>query len=277
MTLLSFVSYQARRLLLRPRWLLPLPITLFLVYRGMNAVLAMSEMTGASTNAWDAAFMTFGNPDTVYFALTAVFLYLVGDLLPEPVFGQWMMLRLGSRRRWWLGSSLTLALALLVYLALTYGLFMTLIGLVLPYSTQWSAYANQDFIAINMYMKGMHLGPGLNFLYLTGLMALGWYGLGQLMMAAALLFQRPLAGPLIGALALLAGVYGVNISGIYPSSLPLILLYSFHLELTPGVWPVREVPIHLSFLYWLVWIVFFGVVGWWISQRQDLEPASRIG
>ncbi|NMC14641.1 MAG: hypothetical protein GYA34_17365, partial [Chloroflexi bacterium] len=87
--------------LIRWRWLISLPVMGFIAYRSVNAVNALSATTNYTpVNAWDAAFHAFGSADVLYLVLAVVFMALIGDLLPDPAYGQAVILRLGSRHLW---------------------------------------------------------------------------------------------------------------------------------------------------------------------------------
>ena len=111
MSFLSFLGYQLHWQLLRKRWLLPIPLVMFLAYRGINYLTRSGDFLPEmlAVNVWDLLFVTFGNKFNVYFVFALLFLYLVSDLLPETNLGQLVLFRLKSRKAWWLGKTLTTA------------------------------------------------------------------------------------------------------------------------------------------------------------------------
>ncbi|NMB88709.1 MAG: hypothetical protein GYA17_10135 [Chloroflexi bacterium] len=267
-----FLVFQIRQYLLRPRWLLAFPAILFVAYRSTNAVVYQSTTYyNAPSNAWDAAFHALGSADAVYLLLSALFLYLVCDLLPEPRYGQWALMRLGSRQAWWLAKVLTVFLAALLYTALTAVLVLGMASLRLPLESTWSVATNDQFhfIEIGLTKDALNSPPLVIYLQMVLLLGLGWLAMGLVTLAGTLLSHRPLVGFLAGATLLLAGYVGAWASGMIPTQFPYILLPSFHMEYTPGPMPIRQLPVATSVLYWLVWAAVLTGAGLAFSRRQD--------
>lgn len=268
MKITAFIKYQLRYYLLRWRWLLCLPVMGFIAYRSTNAVNALSAMTGHPVNAWDATFHAFGSADVVYMVLAVLFLALIGDLLPEPAIGQSMLLRLGSRRLWWFSKILTLATATLGYLFINMLTFFLLVSAALPWTSDWSEYTRSDFIAVGLYKDVMLISPLKTFTYLVILLALGLFCLGLIGMTVTLAARRNVVGFLAGAGVLLSGYIGTSFAGSVTSWLMNVLITN-HFELTPGVYPIRNIPVGLSVLYWISSIIVLGLIGLTLSRRQD--------
>jgi hypothetical protein len=135
MRFLHFLTFQLRLYLVRKRWLLPLPLIAFIAYRSAHAVLALSQGSfgPARPNAWDLLFIALGNYTNIYLAIGLLYIFLVCDLLPEPSLGQMLLFRLGSRRQWWWGKTLTLLLATLVYLLGITSLLALFATVILPW------------------------------------------------------------------------------------------------------------------------------------------------
>lgn len=265
----AFLKYQLRFYLIRWRWLISLPVIGFIAYRSINAVDALSATTNYTpVNAWDAAFHAFGSADVVYLILAVVFLALSSDLLPDPAYGQAMMLRLGSRRLWWLGKVLTLAMAALGYLALNLSCFMILVGIKLPWVREWSEYARYDFNALGLYKDTMLITPLETFINLVALLGLGLFCLGLIGMTATLAARHNVVGFLAGAGVLLSGYIGTHFAGSV-TAWWMNLLITHHFELTPGVFPIRNIPILISFLYWVIGALLLNLIGLMLSQQQD--------
>lgn len=264
----AFLKYQLRFYLIRWRWLISLPVIGFIAYRSINAVNALSAITGRPVTAWDAAFHAFGSADVVYLVLAVVFLALISDLLPDPAYGQAMMLRLGSRRLWWLGKALTLAIATLGYLALNLACFVILVGIKLPWAREWSEYARYDFIALGLYKGTMLISPLETFINLVALLGLGLFCLGLISVTATLAARRNVVGFLAGAGVLLSGYIGTHFAGSV-SSWWMNLLITHHFELTPGVFPIRNIPVVISILYWVIGALLLSLIGLTLSKQQD--------
>ena len=76
MRFLSFVSYQLRSQLLRWRWLLPIPLFFFLIYRAHNYLQHLLA-NGSLVNWWDMLLIVTGNFQYLYFGTALLFVYLV--------------------------------------------------------------------------------------------------------------------------------------------------------------------------------------------------------
>ncbi len=91
MRFLAFLRLQFQMLVVRWRWLLPLPVMAFLGYLMINTLKvnllpAFLAQPGQEpvVNAWDALFIAFGNAYYMIFVIANLFLILVCDSLPSP-------------------------------------------------------------------------------------------------------------------------------------------------------------------------------------------------
>lgn len=267
--LMPFLQVQFNQMLWRKRWLLPLPLLGFIAYRCTNAIQVSSRFNPLAPNAWDLLFTAFGNRFNVYLAIGLLFLYLVCDLLPEGALGQQVLLRLGSRKTWWLGKVLTLLGLTLVYVFGSAGLLAIMASLAFPWQAGYSAaaMANPDQVGLPMsFFRAIQPGPPWQVLgaYLL-LLILGLFCLGLLMMVVTQLTRRYFFGLLAGCLALASGYIGLFLSA--PPVWSLILM-SEHFTYM-GQFPLRNVPLGYSILYWAVWIALLAAGGLLISRRQD--------
>ena len=270
MHFLSFVNYQLRWQLIRRRWLLPLPLLLFLAYRSFN-YLTQPGLAGPmqTTNAWDLLFLIFGNRFNIYFALGLLYLYLVCDLLPEPDLGQLVLLRLRSRKVWWAGKVTTLLLLTLVYVLGSAVILTALAGLVLPWETGYSQQAQFMPETINLPMNFFRvIQPPSPLTFLTqelALLVLGLFGFGLVMLVINQITKRYYYGLLAGCVIFFISLVSIELSG--PPSWAA-WLPGYHLTYLAMI-PVRTTLLGYSFLYWAVWIAGFGLAGFVISRRQD--------
>ena len=272
--LLSFMNYQLRWQLRRKRWLLPIPLLLFLAYRSIN-YLTIPGAGGAmqATNTWDVLFLVFGNRWTVYFALGLLYLYLVCDLLPEPNLGQLVLIRLRSRKAWWIGKLLTLLILTMVYVLVSVVILAACGAAVLPFEVGYSNQARFMPETVNLPMQFFRgIQPPLPWVFLAqelALLSLGLFAFGLVMMVVNQVTRRFYFGLLAGCLVLFGGLVSISLSGppVWAAWLP-----GAHLTYFASI-PNRTIPLEYSFLYWGVWIVIFGLVGLAISRRQDHRAA----
>jgi len=270
MRFLSFITYQLRWQLLRNRWLLPIPLLLFLTYRGFNYLTGTGMgLPTQSTNAWDLLFLVFGNQFNVYFALGLLYLYLVCDLLPEPNLGQLVLLRLRSRKTWWAGKLATLLLLTVVYVLGSALILAALAGLALPWQAGYSQQAQYLPETVNLpmeFFRRVDPPPPLIFLAQElALLALGLFAFGLVMLMVNQLAGRYYFGLLAGCVALFGGMVSIYLSGPPPWA---AWLPGYHLTYL-GMLPNRMFPLAYSFLYWAVWVAVLGLAGLVISRRQD--------
>jgi len=267
---LAFLDFQIKRSVLRLRWLLPLPVFLFIAYYSKNGIQVLANSYNVSANVWAILLYALGNSPTIYLALTTLFLFLVCDLVPEPNFEQWIMLRLGSRCLWWREKILTLCAASLCYTTLVTGIILLYAGLSLPWQNQWSGMITTwKNVEMGLPKEVIDSSPLVISLQHVSLLALGWIGIGMLTITVSLWSQRWLIGYLAGCVVLLSGYIDTLFVGSLPTKFPYVLMITYHLEYTPGWIPQRNIPFSYSLLYWLAWIIILGGIGVWINQRQD--------
>jgi hypothetical protein len=276
MPFLSFVGYQLRWQLLRKRWLLPIPLVMFLAYRGINYLTLSGDLMPEmqAVNAWDLLLVTFGNKFNIYFVFGLLFLYLVSDLLPETDLGQLMLFRLKSRTAWWLGKTLTLLILTLIFVLGSAGLLAGFASLALPWEAGYSQQATAFPFSVNlpmMYSDSELLAPPFVFLSQElALLALGLFAFGLLMLVVNQLTGRYYYGLLSGGVILFASYVGTALSGPPPWAKWLPGSHLTYLSILP----VRFFPLWYSFVYWAVWILIFWLVGFFISRRQDLSASQ---
>ena len=277
MSFLSFISYQLHWQLLRKRWLLPIPLLMFLAYRGINYLtqnnIYTSEIQGV--NAWDLLLVTFGNKFNVYFVFGLLFLYLVSDLLPETDIGQLILFRLKSRTAWWLGKTLTLLILTIVFVLGSAGLMAGFASLALPWEAGYSQQAIDSPDSVNLpmsYYTTEPLAPPFVFLFPElALLALGLFVFGLLVLVINQVTRRYYFGLLAGAVILFASYMGIFLSG--PPSWAK-WLPGYHLTYMTLI-PVRTIPLWYSFVYWVAWILLFWLIGFCISRRQDYSSSQE--
>ena len=273
MQFLTFLKLQTRLLVIRWRWLLPLPVMSFIAYLLTNT-LKNNQLPGFlpgsanMVNSWDALFITFGNAYYVIFVIANLFLILVCDSLPESGFGQMAVFRLFSRKKWWAAKSLSMLLAAFLYTLICFGLLLCLASIGLSFNFEWSQFANYPPNILLPFFLQKQSSPLEAAGILFGLNVLGFWSLGVLMQVITLLTKRYLYGYLT---ALLVLVGSLGISGSLVNVLPYLQLLPAvrNLILTFYPFPFREVPLFWSFIYWAIWLLLLNLAGSRISRRQN--------
>ncbi len=180
---LGHIRFEIVQGLLRPRWLLPLPVTAFLAYLSAGRLRVDASNVGLGTgvfNQWDLLFHVFGNPYYVLYVLTPLFIYLAADQAADRRLDSAVLMRVGSRRRWWAAKGLALGAASTVYTLLMFGLCAAIGVAGFGWEPTWSE-GIRFFVSVDPYIVpgALLLSPGAAVIYLAGLLALGWLGLGM--------------------------------------------------------------------------------------------------
>lgn len=277
MNFLRFMRFEIGQHLLRKRWLLPLPIMLFIAHVVIGGVLVRSSNFSLSVNTWDALFSVFGNARIILVIITLLFLYLVSDLILETALGEAIVLRLGSRRLWWLGKALTLGLAVLSYAVITVGIVGVVASFVLPWQSVWSEAASQFPLEFCVAPAALALSPASAFGQLLLLLILGWFCLGLLVMVVTQFSHHHAWGFVVGVLVLFSGLVAW-IAGVRPPYSYLFihehLLFYLH-YFRDG--PLAPLPVIASVFYWIGWIAVLLALGYRLGLRQDFFPQEHRG
>jgi hypothetical protein len=234
---------------------------LFIAYVRISEVLVRASNFSMSGNAWDALFSVFGNSNIIFFVITLLFLYLVSDLMLETELDEAILLRLGSRRLWWLGKTLTLGLAVLSYAVIIVGIVGAVASFVLPWRSAWSKGALQFPLEFYVAPAALAMPPACAFGQLLLLLILGWFCLGLLVMVVTQFSHH---------YALRAGVPP-------PYSYLFIhqhLLFNLHYLREASSAPPSVVA---SVFYWLGWMVLLLALGYRLGLRQDFFPQEHRG
>lgn len=267
---LSFLKFNIEQYIVRKRWLIVLPVCLFIVYFGDSAILVPSRHYNIlSPNIWDSLFNILANGNIILGLLTFLFLFLISDISVETSFGELVLFRLQSRSKWWLGKILTLVLATLLYT----GIILIIIGgvssFVFPWGNLWSEMARAHPVDLYLNPDVLKFSPSGAFLRLTTLLILGWFSLGLATIVASLLLNNAIIGFLVGVIINVCGLFGYH--GCIPHpfenlSINNHILFDFH---SFGAKNSFYPPYSLSIIYWVIWIALFAVIGFLICRKKD--------
>jgi len=219
----------------------------------ISGVLIRASNFSMSGNAWDALFSVFGNSNIIFFVITLLFLYLVNDLMLETGLDEAILLRLGSRRLWWLGKTLTLGLAVLSYAVITVGTVGAVASFVLPWQSTWSEGALQFPLEFSVVPAALALSPLYAFGQLLLLLILGWFCLGLLVMVVTQFSHHYAWGFVVGVLVSFSGLGALRADVRPPYSYFFIhqhLLFNLHYL---GDAPSASPSVVVSIFYWIGW------------------------
>ncbi|HZW03933.1 MAG TPA: hypothetical protein VFF68_08395 [Anaerolineaceae bacterium] len=276
MRFLAFFRIQFHLLIVRWRWLLPLPVMAFIGYLLINAlkVHLLPEFLSPpgqepQVNAWDALFIAFGNAYYMVFVIANLFLILVCDSLPESGFGQLALFRLGSRKTWWAAKSLAMLLAALLYTLMCMLIVLGVASIGLPFRLEWSPWtAGYPANALLPFFVPEQMSPLAAATVLFGLDVLGFWTLGTLVQVITLFTHRYLYG-YFAALLVLLGSFALSGSLINIANALHLLPPVRNMILTFYPYPFREVPLAWSYVYWGVVLGLLLLTGAFTSRRQN--------
>lgn len=271
----AFLRIQLHQLIVRWRWLLPLPVMGFLSYLLSNAIIvrnppAFLSQNGAGNmvNSWDALFTGFGNAYYMVFVIANLFLLLVCDSLPESAIGQLAVFRLGSRKSWWAGKSLSMLIAAFIYTLAGMVLLLGLTSLRLGFSWEWSKFgwSGDTILVPALFLQSS--SPLATALVLFGMDVLGFWALGMLMQVVTLLTRRYLLGYLT-ALFVLIGSMGISGSLVNVADGLKLFPAIRNLVMTFYPYPFREVAMGWSYVYWGICLTALYLLGYILSRCQN--------
>jgi len=264
-----FIWFEIDQHIIQKRWLLLFPIMLFISYLEIGGVLIQSSNRSLTVNAWDALFSVFGNGNILFFVVTTLYLYLVSDLASETGFSEAVLFRLGSRRLWWLGKTLTLIFAVVAFVFISVGIVSAVASFVLPWQNAWSEAASRLPLEFFIVPPVLAMKPATAFGQLLFLLGAGWLCLGLLTLVITQIARYPLWGFIAAISTNLISLIALRNDVRPPYSFIFIhqhLLFNYH---SFGSLETPYPPMIASVLYWVILIALFFVVGWWLSLRRD--------
>mgnify|MGYP001773542108 CR=1 FL=1 len=269
MALLRSVHLHVVQHIRKARWWLVVPISIVTTYLLLGSMLALAAQRALPLNIWDALFNVFGNQYLLFFCLTPLYLYLVSDLATDSRFSEALLLRLGSRRAWWIGKVATLGIVTGIYLGVLVAVAMSMASFVLPWESGWSAKTVQYPIETYLPPEALTFAPGAAFGMLVVLLGLGWFCLGLAVVVGGRVFGSARWGFMIGLLINMSAIFLVHtyVPPPYDS-----FFVNYHMMFTYHAFgdSTSEYPsIATSLLYWLVWIIVLFPSGWWLNARHD--------
>jgi len=270
-----FLFFEIDQHLFQVRWILPIPIALFISYIVTSRILVTSANSSLSSNVWDVLFSVFGNGNILFFVLNVVWIYLVSDLPIEAQFGQLVMFRLHSRKQWWFSKIFLLIVLVLFYLCINAAIVAIIASFVFPWQGRWSEAVLKSPLEFYLNPQATSLSPLFAFILLLILLILGWFGLGLATICATRFFNHAMTGFLFGLLIDAGGLIALK-AGIPP---PLEYFF-IHIHLLFNLHSFFEIfspypHIILSMLYWVIWIIVFLVIGIKICLPSDFFSKER--
>ncbi|MGB4594362.1 MAG: hypothetical protein WBI14_00460 [Anaerolineaceae bacterium] len=273
----SYTGQQIRWQLMRKRWYLPVFLGLLLAMRaamilqgGPNVVVLKPA------NAWDVLFSVFGNTFIIHFAIATAYLYLIGDLLPEPPYGQLILFRLRSRRFWWRSKIITLFCLTLVFITLLTASIFLVGVLTHGWSTSYSELAHQNWyitgLPANLFKDGNpYINPAELFAQTIFLLFPALFTSGLVVLIVDQLTSKSFWGLIAGFAFIFVSFIGNILSG---SPDWVKWLPSQHFAYIGGM-PVRNLSVLWSYTYWIILIGVLVAIGYIRAVKQDIFSNSN--
>ena len=245
-------------------------IVLFFTYIMGDRVLTFTINQKTSANVWDAVFSILGSGSMLFFVLTPVLLLFISDIPVTTNFEEFVLLRLNSRSKWLWNKILILTASIILYLVILLIIIFVTNSFALPLNNGWSE------MALN-YSRYSYLNPQIPatlsvtsaFIRLIVLLILGWLGIGLAVITASLFFNSASLGFLFGVFIDLGGYFAFKgdvphpFENFFISNHILLNLHGFGEK--NSFYP----PYFASIIYWVIWIMFFMVLGYRICKRRD--------
>ena len=269
---LTYLKLELQSYLFRLRWLLPIPVFVYLCMHANDYLTSyLAQIAPQLPNRWDLLFVVFGDQYYLYLGLGPLFIFLISDLLPESNLGQMKLLRLKSRKKWWLVKVCTLFILTLFFLLLLL-LFVSITAYItLPGTTGYSELAQFEPMFLNLdirfFVKLQPPSPAIYFTQNFGLLLLGFFSFGLILLLVNLITDRYYLGLIAGFSILLVSYISVSLSG--PPSWARFLP-GVHLSYVQII-PFRYVPLWQSFLYWVILITVTISIGLLVCKKRDFS------
>jgi len=245
-------------------------IVLFFTYLMGSRVLTFTINQKTSANVWDVVFSTLGSGNMLFLVLTPVLLLFISDIPVSTNFEEFVLVRLNSRSKWLWNKILILIASTVLYLAILLVIIFVTNSFAFPLNNGWSEMAlNYSRYSYLNSQIPKTLSVTSAFIELIMLLTLGWLGIGLAVITASLFFNSASLGFLFGVFIDLSGYFVYHgyipqrFVNFFISNHILLNLHSFGEK--GSFYP----PYSLSIVYWIVWIIFFIVLGFRICKRRD--------
>lgn len=265
-----FIWLQITEKIIRKRWLIPVLIALVIGSNETNRFVLQRTVYGNSYNVWDILFSVFSNGNYLLFVLNNIFLFVIFDITAESEFGQTLILKLGSREKWWVSKVVLLGISVICFATINIAIVFGITSFSFSIQEKWSLGA--QLVPENSYLSAGMLAtlPLPLFIRLLSLLNLGWFGLGLFTSVISTFSRRPIVGFLAGValnfvgLIIYKGSFSPAITSLsFPQRMILNLQYAKMQELLPFS------SFHFSLLYWSFWILLLLLSGMQLAKRKD--------
>jgi len=271
------VSYFLPERILRRRWLIPIVFITVLVLYHANAVFTTAQQIGAPVNAWDVVISLLSSELSVHHGLTNLLIYLVSDIAMLEEIDQLVLLKTGSRWRWFQVQSLCIAASVISYVIVIIAVIVGVTVTTTPWSFEWSSAAasilNRQGLPDNELLV---LSPLVTSLFMLTLLGLTWIGMGVIVSAVTLATRKSVLGFAAGLFL----NYSALIIWLNDVRLPLLNKLWFHQRMF--LWHNDVATNSLiglfveSALYWVIWISISLTGLWGVCRSIDIVQKDSV-
>lgn len=263
------ISYFLPERILKRRWLIPIVFITTLVLYYDSIALAAVQQIGVSINAWDVVIGLLNSRLSVHQGLTNLLIFLVSDIALFEELDQPILLKIGSRWRWFQVQAICVTTTVILYIALVIIIILGVTATTVPWSLEWSPAAasilNRQGLPANAFLALSPLGTSLFMLTLLGL---AWIGISVVVSAITLATQKSILGFVTGLIL----NYSTLIIWLNDVHSPLLDKFWFHQRMflwhneATGTGPLIS-SFTQSALYWVIWIAI-SIAGLWSICRN---------
>lgn len=261
-------SYFLPERVLKRRWLIPIVFITTLVLYHDSVALVAAQQIGAPINAWDVVVDLLNSRLSVQHGLTNLLLFLVSDITLFEELDQLILLKTGSRWRWFKVQAICVVTTVILYSTLIIMIILGVTVTTTSWSLTWSPAAasilNRQGLPANAFLA---LSPLATTLFMLTLLGLAWIGIGLVVSAITLATQKSILGFAAG----LTLNYSALIIWLNDARSPLLDNLWFHQRMF--LWHIEAATGSLiglftqSALYWVIWIAI-SIVGLWSVCRS---------
>ena len=261
-------SYFLPERILRRRWLVPIGLLTILVLYHYSVVLAVTQQVATPVNAWDVVVDLLNSRLSIHHGLTNLLLFLVSDISLLEEFDHPLLLKAGSRWRWFQVQAICSITVVILYIALISIIILGVTITTTSWSLGWSPAAesilNRQGLPANIFLA---ISPLITSLLMLTLLGFAWIGISLVVSAITLATQKSILGFAAG----LTLNYSALIIWLNDISFPLLGKLWFHQRMF--FWYDEAVTGSIislfaqSTLYWILWIAT-SLVGLWYICRS---------
>lgn len=267
----TLTSYFLPERILKRRWLIPFVFITLLVLYHESVALTARQQIGASINAWDVVTDLLNSRLSVHHGLTNLLIFLVSDIALFEELDQLVLLKTGSRWRWFQVQAGCVFATVVLYVALIVVIILGITVTTIPWNLAWSPAAtsilNRQGLPANGYLA---LSPLTTVLFMLTLLGLAWIGISVVVSAITLITQKSIFGFAAG----LTLNYSTLLIWLNDIHFPLLDKLWFHQRMF--LWHTDVAADSLiglftqSALYWVIWITISMVGLWGICRSVDI-------